>query len=369
MRILHVINNLSSGGAEKLIEQALPIMNKFNDIELEVLLLTDEKNVFDKGLKEEGITISIVPLRKVYNIRNIFYVRKFIINGKYDIVHVHLFPAQYWVALASELIFNNKPKFITTEHNTFNRRREKKYLKFIEKVIYSSYDKIISISEKTDESLKIWLNPNRNETKKFVIIENGIDTDRFSKANLYKKQEIHTEFNDHTKLICMIGRFSEQKDQATLIKAVPQLPENVHLLLVGEGPLKEKDQDLAKQLEIDNRVHFLGFRNDVERILKTSDIIVLSSNWEGFGLAAVEGMAAKKPVIGTNVDGLSDVIGDKDMLFQKGNVNQLAICINRLINNVGFYEQKAENSMRLCKKYDISNMVKKYIKIYKSFIK
>ena len=106
----------------------------------------------------------------------------------------------------------------------------------------------------------------------------------------------------------MVARFSEQKDQPTLIKAIKELPENVHLLLIGEGTLKQKNENLAKEIGVSDKVHFLGFRNDVERILKTVDIVVLSSNWEGFGLAAAEGMAAGKPVIASKVEGLREIV-------------------------------------------------------------
>jgi len=138
----------------------------------------------------------------------------------------------------------------------------------------------------------------------------------------------------------------------------------IHLLLVGQGPLQEEKKLLAKTLGLEKRVHFLGFRSDVERIIKTVDIIILSSNWEGFGLAAVEGMAAGKPVIGTNVPGLRDVIGDKDLLFEVGDEIELANKVIKLLNNKEMYFQKAKQMQRRSENYDIKNMVAKYLKKY-----
>lgn len=361
MKILHVINNLGSGGAEKLIEETLPIMNKNKAVEVEVLLLTDEKNVFDKKLKEDGIKISFVPLRKIYSIRNIFYIRNFIIKGRYDVVHVHLFPCQYWVAIASRFIFRHKPKFITTEHSTNNRRRTKKYFKWIEKNIYSSYDKVVSISKKTQDNLILWINPNEKDLKKFIVIENGIDIIRCSEAEPYKKSEISRKFNKNTKLVCMVGRFHEAKDQGTLIKAINKLPEEIHLILVGEGPLKEKNEDLAKQLEVYDRVHFLGFRNDVERILKTSDIVVLSSKWEGLSLSAIEGMACGKPFVASRVEGLEEIVGGYGLLFEQGNENELSEIIAELLNKKEFYDEVTDKCLERAKSYDVNNMVNKLL--------
>lgn len=363
MKILHIINKLGSGGAEKLIEESLPLMKNIEGIDINVLLLTDENNVFDQTLKECEINVDIIPHKKLYSPKNIFYIRKYIIKGKYDIVHVHLFPAFYWVSLAAKLIFKNKPKFVYTEHNTHNRRREKGYLKPVEKFIYNSYDKIISISQQTEDNLIRWLKP--KDSKKFIVIENGVDIEKFINAKPYNKSEIDSEFTNDVKLICMVGRFSEQKDQATLIKAMKQIPDNVHLLLIGEGPLKEKNEDLAKEIGIKDRVHFLGFRNDIPRILKTIDIFVLSSNWEGFGLAAVEGMAAGKPVIASDVPGLRDIVKGSGLLFPVGNSDELARKINELVCEKSKYGEISKKCQERAKNYSLERMVEQYIKLYK----
>lgn len=364
MNVLHVINNLGCGGAEKLIEQTLPIMNKNKDIQVEVLLLTDDKNSFDKKLQEDEIKINVVPLKKIYSIINIFYIRNFIIKGKYDVIHVHLFPCQYWTALAARLIFRHKPKFITTEHSTTNRRRAKKYFKWVEKVMYSAYDKVVSISKKAQDNLIEWIEPKGSDLGKFVVIENGVDIIKFIEAQSCKKSQISKKINESDKLVCMVGRFNEAKDQGTLIKAISKLPEDIHLLLVGEGPLKVENEKLAKQLKIENRVHFLGFRNDVERILKTSDIVVLSSKWEGLSLASIEGMASGKPFVASRVEGLEEIVKGYGLLFEQGNENELSKLIAELLNKIDFYDEVTKKCLERAKNYDINYMVNKLLSIY-----
>lgn len=365
MRILHIINSLGSGGAEKLIEEMLPLMNQYKDIEADVMLLTDKNNVFYKNLKNNNVKIVISPLKDLYNPLNIHYIRKYIIEGQYDIVHAHLFPTIYWTALASKLILKNKPKFIMTEHNTHNRRREKKYLRNAEKFIYSNYDEIISISQSAQDNLLSWLKPNKKNMKKFVTIPNGINIEKFINALPYKKSEICSQFADDIKLLCMVGRFSKQKDQPTIIKAMKKLPKNIHLLLVGEGELRLQNEKLAKELGVNDRVHFLGFRDDIERILKTCDIVVLSSNWEGFGLVAVEGMAAGKPVIATKVKGLREVVGNSDLLFMNKNVEELILIIYRLLNNKTEYNKSALYCFNRSRLFSLEKMINRYIEEYK----
>lgn len=369
LKILHIINNLGSGGAEKLIEEFLPIMNNMDGVHAEVLLLTDKGNVFDENLKDKGVKIKVIPLKNIRSPLNIYYIRKYILKGEYDIVHAHLFPTHYWTTLAFKFIFKHKPKLILTEHSTHNRRREKPLFKYIERYIYLNYNKVISISEKTQENLVAWLDLKRSCTDKFVVIPNGINRERFQNAKPYHKAEIHHNFTEDTRLLCMVGRFSKQKDQLTIIKAMEDLSKDTHLLLIGEGPLKEENESLAKKTGVDNRVHFLGFRNDVERIFKTSDIIILSSHWEGFGLVAAEGMAAGKPVIASDVDGLREVVSGSGRLFPKGDSKELAKIIKDLFKDRKQYEKVAQACIERAEQFGIEKMVEGYMGEYEELVK
>jgi len=367
VKVLHVINSLKAGGAEKLIEDLLPRMNGRDGIQIDALLLTDEGNVFGKSLIEAGIPIYVVPLKSVYNPLNIIYLRRHILKHKYDMIHVHLFPASYWVAMAKRSILAWKPKLVLTEHSTHNKRREKWYLRGLEKFVYSTYDRVISVSKQAQENLIRWLNP--TDKSKFLVIENGVDIEKFAQAEPYKKSEICDSFSDDTKLICMVGRFTEAKDQATLIKAMTKIPDNVHLLLVGEGPLKEENKALSKEIGVKDKVHFLGFRNDIPRILKTIDIFVLSSNWEGLPLALVEGMAAGKPVIGSNALGIKEVLTGAGLLFPVGNSDELARKINELVCEKSKYEETSRKCQERASNYSLERMVERYVSVYTELLK
>jgi glycosyltransferase involved in cell wall biosynthesis len=367
MKILHVINNLGSGGAEKLIEDTLTIMNQYSNIEVEILILTGENNVFGEELRNSGINIYNLETFNIYNPINIIKIKKFIKNNNYDLIHVHLFPVFYWVTIANVLNFKNKIPLVMTEHSTHNRRRNYKFFKFFDKFIYNQIDKIISISKDTQSNLKKWLDIDEDNSK-FKIINNGIDTEKFQNAKSYKKNNLLKEYNYGDVFVTMVGRFSEQKDQKTLIKAINNLPDKFHLLLVGRGNLKSNCENLVEDLDLNNRVHFLGFRKDIKRILKTSDIIVLSSNWEGFGLAAVEGMAAGKPLIASNVSGLKEIVKGSGLLFEPGNKKELTKLIKKLNSDSEFYNNVAKKCFDRAKKYDLDRMIKKEIDIYNELL-
>ena len=365
MKVLHIINNLGSGGAEKLLEDLIPLMNKMENVEADILLLTDEKNVFYDSLINKGVKVDVVKYRNMYDIRNIFEIKKHIVDGDYDIVHTHTFPTQYWVALSRMFIENKKVKFITTEHSTHNRRREKFYFRYIDKLIYTQYDSIISITEKTRDNLIDWIDPKHKKIDKHVVIENGVDIAKIKAALPYKKNELINGITENTKLICMVGRFSEAKDQPTLIRAVSKLSRDIHLILVGEGPLISDNKKLAEELGISDRVHFLGFRQDIPRILKTVDIVVLSSHWEGLSLASIEGLASGKPFIASKVPGLEEIVEGHGVLFEKGNYNQLCEIITSLLNDSKIYNETAKSCVQQSKKYELKNTVISLWKLYK----
>lgn len=366
LKILHVINGLDAGGAEKLLEESLPLLNQKKDLEIELLLLTKKNNVFLNNILESGIKVHYSKYKNPKNPLNIFYIRNIIKNGNYDIVHGHLFPTLYWISLAS-IFIPKKIKFVFTEHNTYNRRMNIKLLRPIEKFIYSKFDKIICVSEEIKNNLKNWLKSEKIN-QRMEVIENGVNLDKFKNAkriNLNKYTNIN---NENVKYITMVSRFTPQKDHETLLKALDKLPLNVHLILVGEGPLKEKYINLSKEMNIQDRVHFLGFRKDVPTIMKSSDIIVQASNWEGFGLTAVEAMATGTPLVATEVPGLKGVVFNGGLLFKKNDVEDLVNKINLLLNNKEYYEEISKKGLYKSKQYSIENMINKIIDLYRELI-
>jgi glycosyltransferase involved in cell wall biosynthesis len=366
MRVLHIITNLGRGGAEKLVEQMVPLMGKRGNVEVEVLLLTDSGNVFTHRLCSNGVPLSVVSLRRPRHPLNAIHIRNHIVQGDYDIVHAHLFPTLYWVAFACCLLpKRRRPKLVYTEHSTHNRRREKKVFRFVEKIIYAKYDLILSVSDQVRANLTKWLGFGG---EKFRVVENGIDLTLFRDALPYDIAEIVPGCGQNIRTLCMIARFSPSKDHVTAIRCMKLLPENVHLLLVGEGPTRAACERLVAELELRHRVHFLGFRKDVARILKTCDLAIVSSHWEGFGLAAVEAMAAGKPVIASNVPGLAEVVRDGGLLFKAGDYRALADTIMALLRDAQKNSELCQAGLHKSLSYDISNTVAEHLSIYQELM-
>lgn len=357
MKVLQVINSLATGGAEKLLLESIPIY-KEKGIDIHLLLLNGTSHPFLEELqKKKCCTIHSLGNGSVYNPLLIFKIIPFL--NQFDCIHVHIFPSLYWVALAKLFIFS-KVKIVYTEHSTSNKRRDNLFFKIVDRIIYSKYDDIIGITPKVVDNLKVHLNFKKNN--KFKLISNGLNLKSITEAVPYQKNVFFDDKN--SKIIIQVARFYEPKDHKTLIKSMVLLPDNVKLLLVGDGILKAESEILVTTLKLNDRVKFLGIRTDVLSLLKTADIIVLSSKHEGLSLSSIEGMASGKPFVASDVPGLNDVVKNAGILFPFGSSEDLATCIKDLINDEKHYNRTVENCQNKSKEFDIYKMIDSYIECY-----
>ena len=304
MNILHVITSLEIGGAQRLLVDLLPLQATSENVSL--LVYKRVNNKFEKTLEQVGIKILCLEEGNFHNPRVIFRLRK--LFKDYDLVHAHLFPTIYWASLAARGV---NVKIVYTEHSTSNSRRNKWYFRSIERFMYGRYDRIISISQQTQNALTSWLGLH---DERFVVINNGVDTRRFS----FVKVPVIP------KSLIMVSRFATSKDQETVIRAMQYIDKDAKLRFVGDGENRCYCENLARELGVSDRVQFLGSRSDIPELVASSYIGIQSSNWEGFGLTAVEIMACGKPVIVTNVDGLKQVVEGAGEIFTLGSPSELA---------------------------------------------
>ena len=171
LKVLHIINSLATGGAEKLIIETLPLLNKTEDVEVELALLNAFDYQFYIEFKQVHPDIKVIEISKgsVYNPFLIFKIIPLLKN--YKILHVHLFPALYWVAFAKLFSFSSIPLFFT-EHSTNNRRLRNPIARLVDRFIYLFYNKVICISTEVKNQIKNLL---KIPEKKLKVITNGIN--------------------------------------------------------------------------------------------------------------------------------------------------------------------------------------------------
>lgn len=367
MKILFVNNGLAGGGVEKLLNDMLPLINESRNY-CELLILFDGNAKYLESLRNNGVKVQIVPknIYKKGHFQRILYIMNYIKNNDFDIVHANEFPLIYYCSIIKMILGKKMPKLVMTEHNTDNRRRHIKLSRPLEKLIYRNYDKVMSISDKVQEVLLDWLRP--NDRDKYAVIYNGIATENFKNSKPYERSDLVPEISGKDKLLCVIGSLTEQKNYFFMLEVMESLPDNYHVLCLGEGPLKQKIISKIQQKGLQKRVHLLGFRKDAARILKTVDVLVIPSLWEGFGLIAVEAMASQTPVAVSNVPGLAEVVGDAGIKCSVNNVDEFTRAIKKVTNDNEYACQLAKLGEKQVNKYDVRKMTKDYLNLYKQLL-
>ncbi|MBC8135553.1 MAG: glycosyltransferase, partial [Fibrella sp.] len=283
----------------------------------------------------------------------------------YDLVHVQLFPAQLWVALAAITMGKSAPILFTTEQNTHNTRRDIPAFHPIDRLMYSRYDHIAAISDGTRDAMTTYL---PETAGRISVVHNGIDPRRFTESGSPEERaQLFPQVPATTPLLLCIGRLEPQKDFPNLLRAFAQVP-SAHLAIVGIGPLQAELEALAQTLAIQDCVHFLGRRNDIPALLRNADGYVQASKWEGFGIAAVEAMASGLPLVITDVPGLREVVADAGMHVPSGNPDALAGAINRLLTSVDQRDRLSRRARERAQMFSIGASADAYKSLYERLL-
>ena len=366
-KIVHIAQ--SAGGVQ---EYLYMFLKNFDDENYENYLVVSQdyennKEKFMDYVKD----IYIVPMQREIqlksDLKSIKEIRKVLKKIKPDIVYLHSSKAGALGRIA--LLFNFKVKILYNAHGWyFNAQisnKKKKIFALIERILAIKTNKIINISKSEYESA---LKYKIASKKKMCIIENGIDFTKFKDSDKYR-YETRKKLNikDNEIVIGVVGRLSEQKDPITMIKAFKEVYEenkNVKMLFVGSGNLEDNIKKFAEDNNILDKVIITGWVDEVEKFIPAFDIAVLPSKWEGFGLVLIEYMACNKPIVASNVGGISNIINDNinGLLVNKSDCKELAKKIVFLINNRQVVKKIIKNNNEYRKQYDIKILADKHIK-------
>jgi glycosyltransferase involved in cell wall biosynthesis len=356
-KILQIINSLDMGGAEKLLLETLPLY-ALENIKVDLLLLNGKDSHFLNELRKFN-NIKIYNLNlNIYNPIILFKIIPFF--KRYDLIHVNLFPSIYWVSLA-KFISRSKIKLILTEHAIYNKRMSSKLFRIIDRFVYQGFDKIVTISNDVDSAIKKHL---AFSNHRFQLILNGINIKNIHLSKASQDKRILDFIGSNGKMLIQVSRFQKQKDQKTLIRAMSLLPSYVKLILVGDGELRRECELLSDELRLSHRIRFLGIRKDVPQLLKLSDVVILSTWFEGLSLSSVEGLASGKPFIGSDSPGLREVVKGAGIVFPPGDHKLLARHVQSLLLDKVYYDDIARSCVDRSRIYDVSHMLTQHIDMY-----
>jgi glycosyltransferase involved in cell wall biosynthesis len=355
MRVLHVIDSLNRGGAEVMLTAMAPRFRR-RGITCDVVALLRRPSPLEQSLLDQDIYLRYSGVDRLYSPQQVFALAQ-VLRG-YDIVHVHLFPAQLWTVLAAVRLKCRIP-LVTTEHSTSNARR-RWWLRPVDRWMYPHYERIACISEASAANLIEWC---PNIAEKITVVPNGILLDAFETARPVMLEHVPP---DVVRLV-FVGRCEAPKDHATILRALTNVPD-AHLIFVGDGPLRSRLEQMALSLGIRNRVTFLGWRRDVAAVLKASHIYVHSTHFDGFGIAACEAMAAGLPVVASDVPGLAQLVAGAGVLFPAGDDKALARALSALIKSPDQQREMSRASLQRARQFSIENTIDGCISMYESVL-
>ncbi len=268
------------------------------------------------GLRYTSLRHMVVPIRPWTDVRGLFELVSLLRREKPDLVSVHSSKAGILGRIAGRLC--GVPTIHTAHGWAFTDGiAGAAYYRVAERMVAPLARKIITVCER---DRKLALDEGVGTQAQLVTIHNGMpDVDPALRADPSVAPA----------RLVMVSRFVEQKDHATLFRALAKLRnEDWELDLVGSGPLRAEFEQLARDLEIAKRVHFLGARDDVAEILARSQLFLLVSRYEGFPRSILEGMRAGLPVIASDVAGVRESVvhernglltppGDAEVLSQR----------------------------------------------------
>lgn len=303
-RIAQVTLSMGQGGIENL----LVALAENQDIKRykTYLYCLDHGGELMTRIEALGVRTKILGRRPGLDFKLILRLARAFKENSIQIVHTHNEAAHFYGCLAANLV---RIPVINTEHSRhyveghWRRRLEKRFLSFLT-------TKIVAVS---DELFRASIDQDRISVKKMTVVANGVDLSRFSSVPHTEGFELKKTlgFKPENKIITIVARLNPIKNHELLIKAfalVHQYRPEARLLIVGDGELRTKLEDLAKKLSLNEKIVFLGDRSDVPVLLNASDSLVLCSHREGLPLVLLEGMAAAVPIVVTEGANRSSLI-------------------------------------------------------------
>ena len=363
MRILQVITSLRTGGAERLVVDLSKQM-KLAGNEVEILLFDGTETPLRAEAEVAGIPVRALSKgwQAMRNPLLFFKLMRVLRRNRYDVIHAHNTSCQLLLAVASCF---HRLQLVTTEHNTDNRRRRWRGYRAVDRWMYGRYRRIICVGEETRQALAAWLG--RPElTNRLTVIPNGIDVSKFAEA--IPAEDI---MSHEGRKILMISAFRPQKDHPTLIRALANLPEDYRLFLAGGSETNEDRKylndckRLVAELGLDCRVCFMGTRSDVPSLLAASNVVVLSTAYEGgTSLAALEAMTMAKPLIASDDPGVHDLVSGAGLLFPFGDDQRLAELIRQVCEDPSFAAGVGAKCRARAADYDVAETARRYLQEY-----
>lgn len=331
LRILHIDPERAWGGGER---QVIGLLSHLSRWGHDNHLLCHPGSPLEEAARQIGVRTSPIRMRNEIDLRAVAPLRRLLASGRYDIVHFHTKRAHalaFWLGRRSQAL-----RRVVTRRMDYPMRRN-----WYERALYNrKVDGVIAISER----IAALLTEGGVAREKIRVIYSGVEVSSFENRSAPGERT-------GWPVIGTVAALEERKGHRYLFEAAAELKRRgarLHYRIAGEGPDREKLRALAAALGLQEEIEFAGFVSDVAAFLASIDLFVLPSLFEGLGVAAMEAMAAGKPVIATGVGGLAELVEDRrtGLVVPPGDAHALARAIDELASGGSLRRELGGNGRR-----------------------
>lgn len=375
-KILHILRGNERGGSSSVI---FNLVKKLDDIGYHVTLLFLKKTQLCEKAVSIGIIVKVIDKNDGIDLKLPWRLSAFLKEEKFDLIHTHSIGSNFYGRIAKLLV--GKIPLVTTVHGdtlknlkaAFKSNLVSYLIHYIDFRMAILSEKILVVSNLLGKKL-IAKGLSRN---KVIVIHNGIDLEAFEKKGTrgYLK-ELKREFRirKDEKIVGSVGRLIALKNYELFLKAAKDIVEfnkNVKFLIIGDGKQEKKLKKMAFDLKLNNKIIFAGWRTDLTYLYHLMNLFVLSSKSEGLPITILEAMASRKPVVATDVGGISEAVqhGKSGLLVPSDDHIALSSALKCLLNDPNRCQFMGEEGRRIVEqKFTIEKMAAETADVYSGLI-
>ncbi len=354
VRVLQVVGDLDVGGGQEVVRT---LARYLTEVDCSPVVVTLKDGPLRADLEESGITVEVLQGRThslaalPSAIRELWQLRKalaaVVARHRSEVIQTHLLRALDFLVLTLRAEPGVRRVFWTFHNARLDLRPDQlsahAWLLKPKRVVYRllyfvagrSVDGFIAVSEDVAAAVRRDFHPPR---RRIFTIPNGVDTERYGQLIDRTSVRERVGIPGDARVVIVVAKLMEQKGHVFLLRALPPILErypDLHVLLVGDGPLRSSLTASIAELRDAARVHLVGNRRDVSDLLAASDLFVLPSLWEGLPMALLEAMASGLPPVVSRVSGAAEVVvdGESGLLVPAADVERLCAAIGVLLED------------------------------------
>jgi glycosyltransferase involved in cell wall biosynthesis len=362
MKILHIISSSGMYGAEAVILNISRTLNKGPHCSILGTFLNSSNpnhQLHERAVKE-GIESHLIPCKGQLDRTAITSIRELAIRTGADIVHAHGFKADIYVYRA---LRRSQIPFVSTCHTWYDSDLLVFFYGVVDRFVLRKYARVVAVSDEVKQRLlKAGV-----RGKKIHLVRNGIELFPFDNATPSLREDLTSS---HTPIVGLIGRLAWEKGIDIFLRAAARVLvefPSTKFVVVGEGPDKDKLEQLVDELNIRGNVSMLGRRDDMPSVYASLDVMVSSSRQEGLPMAILEGMASSLPLVATAVGEVPAVVldGQTGVLVPAEEIDTLATAILGLLRDSTMRKRLGTAArQRIEEQYSAARMTADYLDVY-----